>query len=62
MRKEEEAKTLMGKEEKANREEVPAGQTIFDNIFLWLALGLLITGVLYSVWGLIETLGVVPAP
>jgi len=52
----------MGKEEKAESEEIPAGQIWYDKIFLWLVLGLAVTGVLYSVWGLIETLNVAPVP
>lgn len=52
----------MGKEEKAKNEEIPAGQDLFDNMFLWLGLGMAVTGVLYGVWGLIETLSVMPAP
>lgn len=41
-------------------ETIPAGQKLFDNIFLWLALSFLISGVLYNVWGLIEVLGAPP--
>lgn len=37
-------------------EPVPKGQQIFDNWVLLLILSLLISGVLYNVWGLIETL------
>lgn len=43
-------------------EEISLGQKFFDNMFLLLILSLLITFVLYNVWGLIETLGVPPAP
>ncbi|MEZ4862505.1 MAG: hypothetical protein R3C14_14420 [Caldilineaceae bacterium] len=33
---------------------IPAGQKLFDNMFLWLILSLLISGLLYNAWGLIE--------
>ena len=33
---------------------IPAGQKLFDNVWLWLVLSLLISGVLYNAWGLIE--------
>jgi hypothetical protein len=52
----------MEKEERTEIQEIPAGQVWFDNIILWLVLGLTVTGVLYSVWGLIETLNVAPIP
>ena len=54
----------MEKEERTETEsqEIPAGQVWFDNIILWLVLGLAVTGVLYSVWGLIETLNIAPMP
>lgn len=43
-------------------EEIPVGQKYFDNMFLLLALSVIITAVVYNIWGLIETLGVPPAP
>lgn len=42
--------------------EVPLGQRLFDRIFLLLIVSLLISGVLYNAWGLIETLGAPPLP
>jgi hypothetical protein len=36
---------------------IPLGQRLFDRMFLLLVVSLLISGVLYNVWGLIETLG-----
>lgn len=42
--------------------EIPLGQRLFDRIFLLLIVSLLISGVLYNVWGLIETLGAPPLP
>ena len=43
-------------------EKITWGQKLFDNMFLLLIISFLITFVLYNVWGLIETLGVPPAP
>lgn len=43
-------------------ENITLGQKLFDNMFLLLIISFLITFVLYNVWGLIETLGVPPAP
>ncbi len=42
--------------------EIPLGQRLFDRIFLLLIVSLLISGVLYNAWGLIETLGAPPLP
>lgn len=33
---------------------IPAGQKLFDNMFLWLILSFLISGLIYNAWGLIE--------
>jgi hypothetical protein len=52
----------MGNKKKSGNEEVPQGQVWFDKIFLWFILSLAITGVMYTVWGLIETLNVPVAP
>ncbi|MCB8975561.1 MAG: hypothetical protein H6654_18525 [Ardenticatenaceae bacterium] len=35
-------------------QDVPKGQIWFDKIFLLLALSILITGLIYNAWGLIE--------
>jgi hypothetical protein len=40
--------------EHSEEEEIPAGQAWFDNIFLWFILSVLITGLMYNVWGLLE--------
>lgn len=42
-------------------EEVPAGQRFFDNIFLLLALGLLVMFVFFTGWGMYEIMTVPPA-
>ena len=47
----------MAEEPQAGEKEsapLPAGQTWFDRIFLWLILSIAISGLLYNVWGLIE--------
>ncbi|MCB0044375.1 MAG: hypothetical protein KDD92_02990 [Caldilineaceae bacterium] len=38
------------------------GQRLFDNVYLLLTLSILISFVIYNVWGLIKTLNVPPAP
>ncbi len=38
--------------------DVSLGQKLFDNIFLLLILSLLVSTVLYNVWGLIEVFSV----
>jgi len=52
----------MGNEEKPENKEIPSGQVWFDRIFLWFVVSLLITGVMYTVWGLIEIASLPPAP
>lgn len=42
--------------EKEQKETPPLGQRLFDNIWLLFALSLLITGVLYNLWGILELL------
>lgn len=37
---------------------IPAGQKLFDNMFLWLILSFLISGLLYNAWGLIEVFSI----
>jgi hypothetical protein len=43
--------------EAQSNDRIPGGQRLFDNIFLWLILSFLISGVIYNLWGLIEVLG-----
>lgn len=38
----------------AESEPIPAGQKFFDNLYLWLILSFLISGLIYNGWGLIE--------
>ncbi len=35
-------------------EDIPFGQVIFDNIWLWLALGVAVPLLSYTVWGLLD--------
>ena len=49
-------------EQEKMSQEIPAGQIWFDRIFFWFILSLLITGILYTGWGLIEIANVPPAP
>jgi len=41
--------------------EVPLGQRLFDNVFLWLVAGILVMAVVYTGWGLYEILSLPPA-
>ncbi len=52
----------MENENSAADESIPEGQVWFDRIFLWFILSMAITGILYTVWGLIEILGTPPTP
>jgi hypothetical protein len=51
----------MSKKEEKN-EPIPQGQKWFDNIWLLFLLSLLISGVIYNVWGIMDLMGVPPAP
>ena len=42
------------KSSEARPDEIPKGQRYFDRIFLLLILSILISGLFYNVWGLIE--------
>jgi hypothetical protein len=46
----------MAEESKSKEEELPAGIKFFDNVWLLLALGLLVPGVLYLAWGVWDVL------
>lgn len=52
----------MGNEEQPESKEIPSGQIWFDRIFLWFVVSLLITGVMYTVWGLYQVFNLPPAP
>lgn len=36
--------------------EVPLGQRLFDNMYLWLVAGIVVMAVVYTGWGLVEIL------
>jgi len=42
-------------------QDVPLGQRLFDNVFLWLVAGILVMAVVYTGWGLYEILTLPPA-
>jgi hypothetical protein len=52
----------MAAQQNERAEEVPAGQRFYDNIFLLLLLGVLVTGVVYVGWGMWEILTLPSAP
>jgi len=52
----------MENENPSEEEKIPKGQILFDRIFLWFIVSILLTGVLYTVWGLIEMFNVPPTP
>ena len=52
----------MSKKDKQENEPISQGQKIFDNIWLLFLLSLLISGVIYNAWGLMDLMSVVPAP
>ena len=43
------------------QEQVPLGQRLFDNVFLLLALGLIIMFAVFTAWGLWEIYSLPPA-
>lgn len=49
----------MAKKEKVEKEEpIPQGQAVLDNMWLLFLLSLLISGVLYNAWGVIDIMRV----
>ncbi|MDQ1301146.1 MAG: hypothetical protein QG637_1067 [Chloroflexota bacterium] len=42
----------------AELQEIPLGQRLFDNTFALLIVSIVISGLVYNVWGLVETLGI----
>lgn len=52
----------MSKKEKQENEPIDPMQKVFDNIWLLFLLSLLISGVIYNAWGLMDLMGVPPAP
>lgn len=52
----------MRKEEKPENEPTPRWQAIFDNIWLLFVLSLLISTLIYNVWGIVDLMNVPFAP
>lgn len=52
----------MSKKDEHENEPVPQWQKWFDNIWVLFVLSLLISGLIYNVWGIIDLLNVPPAP
>ncbi len=50
------------KEETESNESQPRGQKIFDNIWLLFILSLLISTLIYNVWGIVDLMRVPLAP
>ena len=46
----------MAKTKETEAEPIPKGQELFDNVWLWLALGIGVPTVFYIVWGLVDLL------
>ncbi|MDH4350026.1 MAG: hypothetical protein OEY20_02450 [Gemmatimonadota bacterium] len=43
------------------QQDVPLGQRLFDNVFLWLVAGIAVMAIVYTGWGLYEILSMPPA-
>ncbi len=52
----------MPKKEKEEGEPISQGQKIFDNIWLLFILSLVISTLIYNVWGIVDLMGVPLAP
>jgi len=52
----------MSKKDEHENEPVPYWQKWFDNIWVLFLLSLLISTLIYNVWGIIDLLNVPPAP
>jgi hypothetical protein len=52
----------MSKKDERENEPVPQGQKWFDNIWLLFVLSLLISTLIYNVWGIIDLINVPLAP
>ncbi len=52
----------MAEKEKQEREPVSKWQAVFDNVWLLFLLSLLISTLIYNVWGIVDLLSVPPAP
>lgn len=52
----------MSKKEKQETEPTSLGQKIFDNVWLLFLLSLLISTLIYNVWGISDLLSIPPVP
>ena len=52
----------MSKKEKQDNEPISPWQKVFDNVWLLFLLSLLISGVIYNAWGLMNLMSVKPVP
>jgi hypothetical protein len=52
----------MSKKDERENEPLPQWQKWFDNIWVLFLLSLLISGLIYNLWGIIDLLNVPPAP
>jgi hypothetical protein len=52
----------MSKKDEHENEPVPHWQKWFDNIWVLFLLSVLISGLIYNLWGIIDLLNVPPAP
>jgi hypothetical protein len=52
----------MSKKDKQENEPVSPWQKVFDNVWLLFLVSLLISTLVYNVWGLIDLMNVPPAP
>lgn len=52
----------MAEKEKQENEPVSKWQAVFDNVWLLFLLSLLISTLIYNVWGIADLLSVPPAP
>ena len=52
----------MAEKEKQESEPVSKWQAVFDNVWLLFLLSLLISTLIYNVWGIVDLLSVPPAP
>lgn len=48
----------MGEQKEQQPERIPVGQAVFDEVFLLFLASLVISFILYNVWGLLELLNV----
>ena len=52
----------MAKKDKEENEPVPQGQRWFDNVWLLFLLSLLISTLIYNVWGIVDLMRLTTAP